>query len=45
MSEPSDRIGTELLFENDRVRVWDMVLEPGEASSCTATRTTTSSST
>jgi len=29
---PSDRIGTELLFENDRVRVWDMVLEPGEDS-------------
>lgn len=23
MSEPRDRIGTELPFENDRVRVWD----------------------
>jgi beta-alanine degradation protein BauB len=28
----SDRIGTELLFENDRVRVWDLRLQPGEAS-------------
>jgi uncharacterized cupin superfamily protein len=26
-------IGKELLFENDRIRVWDMVLEPGEESS------------
>ena len=25
-------IGTEILFENDRIRVWDMVLEPGESS-------------
>jgi quercetin dioxygenase-like cupin family protein len=25
-------IGTELLFENDRIRVWDMVLQPGEES-------------
>jgi hypothetical protein len=24
-------IGTKLLFENDRIRVWDMVLEPGQA--------------
>ena len=32
MSDASDRIGTELLFENDRFRVWDMVLEPGEDS-------------
>lgn len=23
-------IGTELLFENDRVRVWDLRLQPGE---------------
>jgi beta-alanine degradation protein BauB len=28
----SDGIGTELLFENDRVRVWDLRLQPGEAS-------------
>jgi hypothetical protein len=25
-------IGTELLFENEQVRVWQMVLAPGEAS-------------
>ena len=24
-------IGTELLFENDRVRVWDLRLKPGES--------------
>jgi quercetin dioxygenase-like cupin family protein len=23
-------VGTRLLFENDRVRVWDLTLEPGE---------------
>jgi quercetin dioxygenase-like cupin family protein len=25
-------VGTRLLFENDRVRVWDLCLPPGEAS-------------
>jgi mannose-6-phosphate isomerase-like protein (cupin superfamily) len=25
-------VGTRVLFENDRVRVWEMVLEPGERS-------------
>lgn len=25
-------IGTELLFENDRIRVWQMILQPGEES-------------
>jgi hypothetical protein len=25
-------IGTEVVFENDRVRVWEMRLEPGESS-------------
>lgn len=30
--EPTDRIGTDLLFENERVRVWDMTLAPGAAS-------------
>jgi 5-deoxy-D-glucuronate isomerase len=25
-------IGTEVIFENDRVRIWDMRLEPGESS-------------
>jgi hypothetical protein len=28
----SDRIGTSVLFENDRVRVWEMPLEPGTSS-------------
>ncbi len=31
-TEPSERIGTEVLFENDRVRIWEMTLEPGESS-------------
>ena len=25
-----DQVGTTVLFENDRVRVWEMTLEPGE---------------
>lgn len=29
--EPSENVGTKLLFENERVRVWDLALEPGEA--------------
>lgn len=29
--EPSEQVGTRLLFENDRVRVWDLALAPGEA--------------
>ena len=28
--DPSDNIGTRLLFENERVRVWDLALAPGE---------------
>ncbi|MBO0731028.1 MAG: hypothetical protein J2P57_17360 [Acidimicrobiaceae bacterium] len=32
MSTPGTEIGTELLFENDVVRVWSMVLEPGQDS-------------
>ena len=28
---PSARVGTKLLFENDRVRVWDLRLAPGES--------------
>ena len=31
MAEPSERVGSRLLFENDRVRVWDVALEPGES--------------
>ena len=27
----SNEVGTRLLFENERVRVWDLQLEPGEA--------------
>ena len=30
--EPHHHIGDTLLFENDRVRVWSMTLEPGEQS-------------
>ena len=26
----SPNVGTRLLFENDRVRVWDLALQPGE---------------
>jgi uncharacterized cupin superfamily protein len=33
MSEQaSSKVGTRLLFENDRVRVWEMKLEPGHSS-------------
>jgi hypothetical protein len=31
MSEPTERVGTRLLYENDRVRVWDLALAPGES--------------
>ena len=31
-SEPFGNVGTRLLLENDRVKIWEMVLEPGEAS-------------
>ncbi len=27
----SSQVGTKLLFENDRVRVWDLRLEPGQS--------------
>ena len=27
----SSKVGTKLLFENDRVRVWDLRLEPGQS--------------
>ena len=26
---PSDQVGTRLMFENERVRVWDLALAPG----------------
>lgn len=31
MIEPTENVGTRLLFENERVRVWDLALEPGQA--------------
>ena len=32
MNKPvSENVGTRLLFENERVRVWDLRLEPGES--------------
>jgi hypothetical protein len=30
--DASSKVGTKLLFENDRVRVWEMKLAPGESS-------------
>jgi beta-alanine degradation protein BauB len=31
MNEPTEHVGTRLLFENDRMRVWDLALAPGES--------------
>ncbi|HKK53296.1 MAG TPA: hypothetical protein VKA74_16980 [Myxococcota bacterium] len=31
-NDPVGDVGTKLLLEDDRVRVWELVLEPGEAS-------------
>lgn len=31
ISNVSSDVGTKLLFENDRVRVWDLRLQPGES--------------
>jgi mannose-6-phosphate isomerase-like protein (cupin superfamily) len=30
-TEPTEQVGTRLMFENDRVRVWDLSLAPGES--------------
>ncbi len=30
VTAPTDQVGTRLMFENDRVRVWDLSLAPGE---------------
>jgi hypothetical protein len=30
-TEPTEQVGTRIMFENDRVRVWDLALEPGES--------------
>jgi quercetin dioxygenase-like cupin family protein len=32
LQAPTDQVGTELLFENDTVRVWSMELAPSETS-------------
>jgi len=29
-TDASTAVGTELLFENERIRVWEMLLDPGE---------------
>ena len=40
MSEDFDQVATSVLFENGRVRVWEMTLAPGQASDWhTQTRT------
>jgi mannose-6-phosphate isomerase-like protein (cupin superfamily) len=31
-NEPLGDVATRILFENDRVKVWEMLLEPGQAS-------------
>ena len=31
MQSVSNSVGTKLLFENDRIRVWEMRLEPGQS--------------
>lgn len=30
-TEPIEQVGTRLMFENERVRVWDFALAPGES--------------
>lgn len=30
-TEPTDQVGTRVMFENERVRVWDLALAPGES--------------
>lgn len=32
MSETSDQVATSMIFENGRIRVWEMILAPGQAS-------------
>jgi hypothetical protein len=32
MDEFADRVATSVLFENERIRVWEMALDPGQAS-------------
>ncbi|MGH2457638.1 MAG: hypothetical protein ACRDIY_02085 [Chloroflexota bacterium] len=30
-TEPIEQVGTRVMFENERVRVWDLALAPGES--------------
>jgi beta-alanine degradation protein BauB len=30
-TEPTAQVGTRVLFENERIRVWDLALAPGES--------------
>ena len=30
-TEPTTQVGTRVLFENERVRIWDLALAPGES--------------
>ena len=30
-TEPTTHVGTRVLFENERVRIWDLALAPGES--------------
>ncbi len=30
MTEPTEQVGTRLMYENERVRVWDLALAPGQ---------------
>jgi len=31
-NDPVGGVGSQILFEDDRVRIWELILEPGEAS-------------
>ena len=31
-NEPLGEIATDVLFENDKVKIWNLIVEPGEAS-------------
>ena len=46
MAREMGDVGTHFLFENENVKVWDLILEPGQASPApgTITRRTTCSS-
>ncbi|MFD1733155.1 hypothetical protein ACFSC4_21605 [Deinococcus malanensis] len=44
MTPPAEQVGTRLMFENDRVRVWDLALVPGRLLKPTFTGSTTCSS-